>query len=359
MHQGVEHVRVAAGMKQSVAILGPANVGKSTLYNQLIWSKDDEAEVSAVPGTTRESQKSDAGLFLLVDTPGADAVGGLGEVERERAMRAAVEGDVLVLMFDAVHGIRGPEKELLEALQGFGKPLVVVVNKMDLVKKEADRVLRKIAESTGLDRAQLVPISALKGDGLERLLREVVRAEPEIVAALGAALPAYRWSLAQTVVVRSASTAGAVALTPLPLLDFIPLMGIQIAMVLSIARIYAYKITLRRARELIVSFGLGVLGRTLFYELSKLGGPPGWLVAAGVAAGTTVAMGYGAAIWFERGERLSRDALGHISKAVTRSLIGRLKGIGGRRPKKNAFKERLQQALEDIPLQERVDEDAV
>lgn len=359
LDQAVDQVRTAAGTKRAVAVLGPANVGKSTLYNQLIRSKDDLAEVSAVPGTTRESQIADAGLFHLIDTPGADAVGEVGETEKQRALLAAEEADVLVLMFDAVHGIRSPEQGLLAELMAFRKPLVLAVNKMDLVEGEADQVLRKMAETAGLDRAKFVPISALKADGLERLLREVVRAEPEIVAALGVALPAYRWSLAQTVIVRSASTAGAVALTPLPFLDFIPLMGIQIAMVLSIARIYAYKITLRRTRELIVSFGLGVLGRTLFYELSKLGGPPGWLVAGGVAAGTTVAMGYAAAIWFERGERLSRGAMGRISKAVTEVLMDRLKGIGRRRPKKDAFKERLQQALEDLPVRESAErEDA-
>jgi GTP-binding protein Era len=135
------------------------------------------------------------------------------------------------------------------------------------------------------------------------------RVEQGLVRALGKALPAYRWVLAQTVILRAASTAAAIALTPLPFLDSIPLTGIQIALVLGVARVYDYEIGFSRARELLATFGGALLGRTLFYELSKLGGPPAWLLAASVAAGTTDALGFGAALWFERGERISKETL--------------------------------------------------
>ncbi len=70
--------QIAFADKRSIAIVGPANVGKSTLYNQLVRKREDKAEVSPVPGTTRVNQEADAGLFRIVDTPGADAVGDLG-----------------------------------------------------------------------------------------------------------------------------------------------------------------------------------------------------------------------------------------------------------------------------------------
>ncbi|MCK4692640.1 MAG: 50S ribosome-binding GTPase, partial [Anaerolineales bacterium] len=84
--QAVEQVRIAAGDKQQVAIVGPANVGKSTLYNTLIRSSVDWARVSAVPGTTRVPQQADAGLFVIIDTPGADAAGEVGVEGKERAL---------------------------------------------------------------------------------------------------------------------------------------------------------------------------------------------------------------------------------------------------------------------------------
>src|SRR5512137_633133 len=90
-------IRQTFGRKHGVAILGPANVGKSTLYNQLVRSKQDTAAVGPLPGTTRATQQADAGLFSVIDTPGTDAVGNLGEHEHALAMQAAEEADFLVL----------------------------------------------------------------------------------------------------------------------------------------------------------------------------------------------------------------------------------------------------------------------
>jgi len=347
--QALDHVRLAAGSKHTVTIIGPVNAGKSTLYNQFIRTKRDHAEVSAIPGTTRFSQEADAGIFSVIDTPGADAPGVVGEVEKERALDAAKGADVLILIFDAVHGIRPPEQKLFNEISKLEKPFIVALNKMDLIKKNRPVVIGKAAGALGIPSEQLIPISAEKGFGLERLLMAIAKSEPGIVAALGAALPEYRWKLAQASITKAASTAAAIAVTPLPFLDFFPLLGVQAALVLSIARIYAYRITLARARELVATFGMAMLGRTLFYELSKLGGPPGWILAAAVSAGTTTALGYGAATWFERGEKVSRKAMEKISRAVTSTIIDRLKFFGKRRPKKGTLRERIQESLEDAP----------
>ncbi len=347
--QAVDHLRLALGDKQQVAIVGPANAGKSTLYNQFVRSGADRALVSAVPGTTRRTQQADAGLFAVIDTPGADAVGAVGESEQTKALQAAEAADLLILLFDAAHGIRQPEQELFHRLGALEKPIVVGLNKIDLVGGERSAVVGKAAALLGLSTEQVIPVSAKHGKGLERLLLAVAKSEPGITAALGAALPEYRWKLSQGVIGRAASTAAAIAVTPLPLADFIPLIVVQSAMVMSIARIYAYKITLRRARELIATFGMGLLARSLFYELAKLGGPPGWLVAAGVAAGTTVAMGYGASIWFDRGERLSGEGLRRISRAVGEAVVDRLRGLGQKRPERITLRQRVSEALQDLP----------
>jgi len=351
--QAVEQVRLATGDKQQVAIVGPTNVGKSTLYNMLIRSSGDRARVSAVPGTTRIPQQADAGLFVIIDTPGADAVGAVGVEEKERALAAASRVDLLMVLFDATHGIRAPEKALFDELMALGKPTVVALNKIDLVTREKAKVLGTTAAALGLDSEQLIPLSAKKGQGIDRLLLAVAKSEPGIVAALGAALPEHRWKLAQTVIGRAASTAAAIAVTPLPFLDFFPLVGIQTAMVLGVARIYAYKITLARVRELISTFGIGLLGRTLFYELTKFGGPPGWLVASGVAAGTTFALGYASIAWFDRGERLSRQAVRRISRVVSQAVTEQLKNLGRRKPQRITLRQRVKETLDDLPDPEK------
>lgn len=343
-------LQMAFGYKHNVAIVGPANVGKSTLYNQFIQSKADKAEVSPVPGTTRQNQSAETGLFTVVDTPGADAVGEVGEVERQRALQAAVGADFLVIMFDAVQGIKRTEQELFNELKALNKPYIVVLNKMDLVRKQATQVLAQAAANLNLPAEQIIPLVAEDGKNLDRVVWAIVKAEPELVVALGQALPAYRWQLAWRAITGAASTAAVIALTPLPFLDFLPLIALQSSLVLGIARIYEYEITPARARELVGTFGLGLLGRTLFQELVKFGGPPGWVVAAAVAASTTVVMGYAATIWFERGERLTSENVKRLSETVSGYLVERLKGFGRRKPSRQQLTDEIIQVLDASPI---------
>src|SRR5512133_1246339 len=319
--QASQQVKMAFGSKERVAIVGPTNVGKSTLYNQLVHRKEDRAEVSPLPGTTKQNQQADAGLFAIVDTPGADAVGAQGEKEQEQALDAAANADFLIIMFDASEGVRRTELDLYERLVGLGKPFVVVLNKIDLVRKERDQVIAGAANALHLEPTQIVPIVAKTCEGMNDVLVAIALTEPEMVAALGRAMPQFRWQLAWRSIVSGASASAVIVLTPLPMIDFIPLLAAQSVMVLSIARIYNYQITLERARELVVTFGLGFLGRTLFQELSKLGGVPGWLLGAAIAASTTVVMGYAASVWFETGERLSNDALKQLTGQLTKTLL--------------------------------------
>jgi len=346
-------IRQAFGNKHRVAIVGPTNVGKSTLYNQLVQNKRDLARVGPLPGTTTVNQQADAALFTVVDTPGADAVGSVGEKEKDLALSAAGDADFLVLVYDAIQGIKKTEQELFNELTALEKPFVVVLNKIDLVpRKDLQSVLSSAALNLGLKPDQIVPIVAKDGKNLSKVLLAVAATEPEMVAALGQALPEYRWQLAWQTTVRAASISATIALLPLPVIDFVPLVITQSVMVVSIARIYSYKITPQRASELVATFGLGFLGRTLFQELSKLGGFPGWLLSAAVASSTTVVMGYAAVRWFDKGQKLSADALKKLTQAVTTYLLGTLKSLGKRKPGQKGLQQRITQSLENSPLAE-------
>jgi small GTP-binding protein len=349
-----DQAKLTMGRKQRIAIVGPANVGKSTLYNQFIQSGEDKAEVSAVPGTTRENQEATAGLFSIIDTPGADAVGSLGEAERKKALDAAEQADFLIIIFDAIQGVKQTEIELFGTLLALKKPFIVVLNKIDLVRKDIAHIKQNAAQNLRLETNQIITISAKESTNLAVVLTAIASAEPEIVAALGKALPQYRWQLAWRVIVSAASLSGVIALTPLPVIDFIPLVVNQSSMVLGIARIYNYRIDFKRARELVVTFGLAYLGRTLFYELSKLGGIPGWILAAAIAASTTVAMGFAAAQWFERGEKLTGEQLKELTRKVTDMLLNSLKQIRDRKDRKK-LQEQIEIILTDSNLGETPD----
>lgn len=347
----LSQVRMITGDKSRVAIVGPANVGKSTLCNQLLRNAADRAEVSAVPGTTRVSQTADAGLFTVVDTPGADAVGAVGEAEKARAFATARDADFLIIVFDAIQGIKRAEQELFRELQALELPHVVVLNKIDLVAgaREREKVVGAAARNLGLTADEVVPCVAKDGKRVERVLLAVAKAEPEIVAALGAALPDYRRLLAWSATKKAGATAAAIALAPLPFLDVFPLLAIQSSLVLGIARIYGQRITPARARELGVTFGLGFLGRTLFQELSKLGGPPGWVLAAAIASSTTVVMGRAAAVWFERGQRAKASDLRAESRSLAKRMLQSLQKLGRNRPRREAVEREVEAALSEAP----------
>ena len=346
-------VRQTFGRKHAVAVLGPANVGKSTLYNQLVRSKQDNAEVGPLPGTTKETRQADAGLFNVVDTPGTDAVGSLGEHEHALALQAAEQADFLILVYDAIQGIKRTELDLFHELAALKKPFIVVLNKIDLVKqKDLNGVLAQAAANLGLKPEQVIPVAAKDGKNLAKVLLAIAATEPEMVAALGQALPEYRWQLAWHSIVRAASISAAIALAPLPVIDFIPLVVTQSFMVLSIARIYNYRITPQRATELVTTFGLGFLARTIFQELAKLEGIPGWLLSAAIASSTTVVMGYAAIQWFEKGQKLSSETLKKLTKVLTGSMLDSLKSLGKRKPSRKELEARISGSLEESPLAE-------
>jgi small GTP-binding protein len=346
--------KFAFGKKSHIAIVGPANVGKSTLFNQFVHAKNDKAEVGPLPGTTKENQEADTGLFSLIDTPGADAVGQMGDEERGKAFEAAAGADFLIILFDAVQGIKRSELDLYNDLKSLNKPYIVVINKCDLIKRhQLPAVLRKAATNLSLSPEQVIGVTAKDGKNLDHIIAAIANLEPEIVAALGSSLPAYRWRLAWQAMVSAAGAAGLIALLPLPFADFIPLLLTQTTMVIAIARIYDYNITVARAKELVATFGVGFLARTLFSELSKFGGLPGWLLAAAIASSTTVAMGYASVIWFEKGEKLTTENVKQITKSLTDYMLEFLKNRIKGKPNKDSLKGQIADALNAYPFREQ------
>lgn len=331
--------KTVLGDHKSVAIIGPANVGKSTLFNQFVRGKAEKAEVSPIPGTTRVNQETDAGIFTLIDTPGADAVGAVGETEREHALAAAKHADFLILIFDAVQGVKQNELALYTELLSLKKPFIIVLNKIDLVEKFKAKVIEKTAENLKVEPEQIIPISALKGDGIGLVTLAIIAADPAMTFALAQAMPQYRRKIAWRSITTAASLSAAIALTPLPVIDFVPLVATQTGMVLTIARIYQYKITPQRAREMIGTFGLGMLGRTIFQQLSKFGSVPGWILSSAIATSMTVVMGYAAIEWFEKGERISNEKFQKLSRDLTQSLVQRLRQLFKQRPSRKRMKD--------------------
>lgn len=332
-----------------LAIVGPVNVGKSTLFNALTPGNPQPAAVSAVPGTTRVSQEQQTRVFSLIDTPGADRAKDEGNSERDSALRSAQEADFLLVVFDATRSITKGDLALFAELQYLGRPYLILLNKIDRIERaERERVVEVAAQALGIPPRRVVALSAEEGIGLEQLLVEVATMEPRLLGQLGHLLPAYRKTLSWQAVRRAAIGSTLVALTPIPFMDLIPLTAIQTSMVLTLARIYDQPLNYRRGRELLTGIGAGVLARTLFGELSKFGGVPGWVLSASIAAGTTLSIGALVIRWFESGEKPQSGEVHRMAKRFGSLVKERLRGLGRRKPSKESLTQALDGLLESV-----------
>ena len=160
-----------------VAVVGRPNVGKSTLVNRILGRR--EAVVQDVPGVTRDrvSYPVDwAGRsFTLVDTGGWDArVEGLAAQVAEQAEIAVELSDAVILVVDGTVGATAVDEAVVTMLRRKGKPVVLVANKVDDARGEADATA---LWSLGL--GQPYPVSALHGRGSGDMLDAVLEVLPE------------------------------------------------------------------------------------------------------------------------------------------------------------------------------------
>ena len=305
-----------------LAILGPVNAGKSTLFNALRGRH--VSSTSAVPGTTRQLVADWFGPFILVDTPGFGEVGGVDRAEI--ALQGIAHAAVVIFLLDAAAGLRQSDQDLYRRLVATGRPVVVAMNKIDLVGQDRALVL---ADASGhLDGAQVIPISAKRGEGIaSALMPAVFQADSTMAVAIGRALPAYRQMAAHQVIRNAAFFNAIIGAEPIPVLDLPLLLASQVRLVLRVAAIYGETISPERARELIATMAGGILLRYLSSEAVKLLPGPGWLLAAAFDSASTFAIGEVAIRYFEGGKILSGQQMQDIYQQVRqkRSIRSRLR----------------------------------
>ena len=177
---------VAAEARAQVVIAGPVNSGKSTLFNLL--KGQQLSAVSAVPGTTTELLAQRFGPFWLVDTPGFDEIAGDPRVAS--ANRAIDGSEVAILVLDAAAGVRQSDADLYRDLRMRGLPTVVVLNKIDLIKKDIKAAVRDAEMKLGVP---IIPISAKAGTNVaEKLIPAIIESHPRMAVTVGRALPRFR-----------------------------------------------------------------------------------------------------------------------------------------------------------------------
>ncbi|MCI9255663.1 MAG: GTPase Era, partial [Lachnospiraceae bacterium] len=161
-------------------LIGRPNVGKSTLMNALIGQKI--AITSKKPQTTRNRIQtvytSEEGQIVFMDTPGIHkAKNKLGNYMVNVAERTMADVDVILWLVEPTDYIGAGEQHIIEQLKKTKTPIILVINKIDTVQKEL--ILTYIdAYRKQLDFAEIVPVSALKKDGMEELIGCIMKYLP-------------------------------------------------------------------------------------------------------------------------------------------------------------------------------------
>ncbi len=163
-----------------VSLIGRPNVGKSTLMNHLIGQKI--AITSNKPQTTRNRIQTvytdERGQIVFLDTPGIHkAKNKLGNYMVNAAKRTISEVDVILWLVEPTTFIGAGERHIIEQLKNTRTPVILVINKIDTVKKE--EILKFIeAYRHELDFAEVVPVSALKNRNTDTLIECIMKYLP-------------------------------------------------------------------------------------------------------------------------------------------------------------------------------------
>jgi len=172
-----------------VCILGRPNAGKSTLLNALVGER--LAIVSPKPQTTRnrilgivqipKQKKRASGQIVLIDTPGVHKPDSSLGRKMMSEVREALEGcDLLLLIVDVTRKFSQADESVLEMAKKSRTPVFLLLNKIDLLRNQKDKLLPIIDEYSKLFAfREIIPLSARKPEGLDLLLKKVIDVLPE------------------------------------------------------------------------------------------------------------------------------------------------------------------------------------
>lgn len=222
-----------SGERLHIGIFGRRNAGKSSLINAI--TGQDLAIVSNVKGTTTDPVKKamellPLGPVVLIDTPGLDDEGLLGQKRMEKALQALRQTDIVILTIPADAALDGLEKTLIQEAKKRGLPFFVVLNKTDLLadKKQIEEKEKEIAQALAIPLDVIVAVSAGKNEGIHALKEKLATGIPKeqerplirdllspgdlvvLVVPIDSAAPKGRLILPQQQVIRDSLEAGAV-----------------------------------------------------------------------------------------------------------------------------------------------------
>lgn len=260
-----------------VALTGSAQTGKKSLA-RIIESGN------RFPGRQ---------VFQIVDTQGLEELLGYGRLTGSAEDFAKT--DLLLFLLDARLELTRQTVEVYKKLEHLGKPVLVVLNKIDEVERPAE-IIRHAKKQTG---GTVVPMSTREPERIEDLFRAIVAACPRALYPLAWSYPEYRKPLCKGIVTQATFTGLVAGAIPVPVSSFFPLAAVHVPMIVKIGYAFGFSLDKRRATELISVLALDL---AITYGGQKLGerfSGGKALISASLAGVSTLALGLLAIRYFE------------------------------------------------------------
>ncbi len=175
-----------SGERTHIGFFGRRNAGKSSVVNAV--TGQDLAVVSEVKGTTTDPVTKSMeilplGPVVIIDTPGFDDEGSLGELRVQRTRKILEKTDIAILVVDSSEGFRTVDAELADLFREKRIPFLIALNKSDIaedsedydIDEESDGLMRKIAGGC----SGMIHVSALSGDGINELKDRIAALKPQ------------------------------------------------------------------------------------------------------------------------------------------------------------------------------------
>ncbi len=260
-----------------IAIAGPGQTGKASLLRAI----------------RRKQLEPGEPIFSIVETPGLEEF--LGYRSTESTPAELREADLILLVLDGRYGVSDSTREMVQGLQSLDKPILAVLNKMDVVEKPA-AVLSAARKSLNIST---FPASALRPDSIDKLLDAIVATDSRALYPLTRTFPEFRRSICSGVVTQASLASGLVGALPIPVSDMLPMTAIQTGMLLKIARAFGFPLNQRRARELVPMLAAGTLVREGTHRLRRRFPRQARLIAVSAAGAWTYLLGRAAIAYFQ------------------------------------------------------------
>ncbi len=293
--------QVAAEVRQEgqarIGILGSPGSGKRCLFNRL---RDWQAAWPETSQPESDTVRVEAyGAFVPADLPATDRQsGGRLLPSVEKIMLTLGDPNLLLYLVDATAGVQEADYRWVARLRATGRPLVVALNKCDVVDA-LETAVHTASRRLGM---RVIPISAMTGQNVKTtLLPALLDAAPRAAISLGREIGGLRRLTAWRIIRQSALMAGLMSAQPIPFLDLPFQAMLHVGVVMRVGAIYGRAPGGGIGRET-VGAAVGYLGLNyLAQSAAKLVPVLGWAVSGGLGTGATLLIGEAAIRYYEAG----------------------------------------------------------